>query len=274
MVSSTENSELDRQGVTGGTVADESSPIWRGYRVKLDQFEGPLDLLLFLIKKNEIDIYDIPLAVITGQYLIFLDGVEYLDLDRAGDYLLMAATLMSMKARTLLPGKETIYNEEEELTPEEELSLRLIEYQTFREVSRRLSEAASSRMKLHTRGNWLIIDDEYEGDEPDFKATPEVSINEMLRAFSKLIYTLKPREGHRVRLSAFSVEEKTGWIRNKLSKEEPFEFLSLFRGIIDREELVVTFIALLELINLGEAKVTQRGNFRKLVISKVVRSKK
>jgi segregation and condensation protein A len=129
-------------------------------------------------------------------------------------------------------------------------------------------------MKLHTRGNWLIIDDEYEEVELDFRATPEVSINEMLRAFSKLIYTLKPRESHRVRLFAFTVEEKAGWIRNKLSKEEPFEFLSLFRGIIDREELVVTFIALLELINLGEAKVTQRGNFKKLVVSKVVRSKK
>jgi len=246
--------------------ARDPAQSWKGYHVKLDPFEGPLDLLLYLIRKNELDIYDIPIAIVTRQYLSFLDGVDHVDLDRAGDFLLMAATLMAIKAKTLLPGRDAFSEEDVDVSPEEELSLRLLEYQAFREVSRQLSSAALNRMRLFPRGDWLVFGDE-EDDEDD--AGTEESINEMLKSFANLVYAMKPVESHRVNLASFTVEEKTGSIRMRLSREQRFEFLSLFRDIYVREELVVTFVALLELINMGEVKVTQRGNFNKLIITRV-----
>jgi segregation and condensation protein A len=238
--------------------------------VKLDRFEGPLDLLLHLVRRHEMDIYDIPIAIITSQYLSFLDEVGGLDLDRAGDYLLMAATLMAIKARTLIPGHEDD-EEEEDVDPNELLSLRLIEYQAFKEVSRRLSVAAGRRMKLYPRGDWLSLEDEAEDGEGDggAVAAPDISINEMLKSFTKLIYTIKPVERHHVSLAAYTVEEKIVRLRERLAGEGTFEFLSLFCGMVEREELVVTFVALLELIHLGEARVKQRGNFKKLIVFRI-----
>jgi segregation and condensation protein A len=270
MNKSTEHIEHEDFSTSARMPPGESASAWKGYHVELDQFSGPLDLLLHLVRKHEIDIYDIPIAVITEQYLSYLEGVEQIDLDRAGDFLLIAATLMVMKAKTLLPG---IQDEEEGelLAPEEELSLRLIEYQTFKEVSRQLSEAAMNRMKLYTRGDWFEID-EGNGDEEAHAAhSAEVTINEMLRAFSRLIFTLRPVENHHVEISHHTVAEQKSWIRKRLAEEGRLEFISLFRKLISREELVVTFIALLELIHLREAKVTQRGNFKKLMISSVDR---
>ncbi len=252
-------------GISDNMSAGEHAQSWRGYHVKLDPFEGPLDLLLYLIKKSELDIYDIPIAIVTRQYLSFLNDVDHVDLDRAGDFLLMAATLMAIKAKTLLPGRDVFSEEDIDVSPEEELSLRLLEYQTFREVSRQLSSAAMNRMRIFPRGDWLVFDDEE--DEED--TGTEQSINEMLKSFANLVYAMKPIESHRVNLASFTVEEKTGSIRRRLSREGRFEFLSLFRDIYIREELVVTFVALLELINMGEVRVTQRGNFKKLMITRV-----
>lgn len=269
---STGGNELTRPGASCDSGPIVAPQVWKGYHVRLDSFEGPLDLLLFLISKNELDIYNIPIAVITGQYLASLDGVEDLDLDLAGEYLLMAATLLAIKARTLLPGKEEIWDEEEEVSPEQALSLRLLEYQTYREVSRRLSEAASRRMRIHERGSWLGFDEDEMPEEEGI--APDVSMNEMLKAFTKLIFTIKPTEGHRVRLSPFTVEEKSTLIRRRIEQEGAFEFLSLFTEMVDREELIVTFVALLELIHLGVARVIQRGNFQKLIIKRVSGRKK
>lgn len=266
MSDTTEYENPEEIVTNAGTTTGGAIQTWKGYHVELDQFEGPLDLLLHLVRKHEIDIYDIPIAVITEQYLAYLEGVEQIDLDRAGDFLLIAATLMVMKARSLLPGVE---DEEETdlISPEEELSLRLIEYQTFKEISRQLSEAAVSRMQLFTRGDWFEIEDE-NGDEESVPASSvEVTINEMLRAFSRLIFTLRPPESHHVEVSRHTVAEQRTWIRKRLREEGKFEFISLFRKLGNREELVVTFIALLELINLREIKVTQKGNFKKLFIS-------
>ncbi len=268
MMESTEPMEHEDLSSPAGMTIRETPYDWKGYHVELDQFAGPLDLLLHLVRKHEIDIYDIPIAVITAQYLSYLESAERIDLDRAGDFLLVAATLMVMKARALLPGIED-EGEEDLLAPEEELSLRLIEYQTFKEVSRQLSEAAMNRMKLYTRGDWLDFD-EGNGDEEIPAATStDVSFNEMLRAFSRLIFTLKPVENHHVEISHHTVAGQREWIRQRLAAEGKLEFISLFRKLVSREELVITFIALLELIHLGEAKVTQRGNFKKLMISRI-----
>ncbi len=246
---------------------EERTVGWTGYHVRLEVFEGPLDLLLYLIRKNELDIYNIPIATITEQYLTFLDEAEYIDLDRAGDFLLMAATLMVMKARALLPGRESVPEEEIEIEPEKELALRLIEYQTFREMSRLLSESASKRLRLFTRGDWFRFEEEEEYEPGE--ESHDLTFNEMLRAFSNLLYTIKPKEGHRISTLPYTVEEKMSWIRGRLDQEGKFKFQSLFRGIADRMELVVTFIALLELMHVGDVKVRQRGNFKNLFVIKI-----
>jgi segregation and condensation protein A len=247
--------------------SNEHTPGWTGYHVMLEVFEGPLDLLLYLIKKNELDIYNIPVATITEQYLSFLDEVECIDLDRAGDFLLMAATLMVMKARALLPGREVVSEEDIDIEPEKELALRLIEYQTFKEMSKLLSESASNRLRLFTRGDWISFEEE-EDEEEQAEASHDLSINEMLKAFSNLIYTIKPSESHRISTISYTVEEKMSWIRSRLDKESKFKFQSLFGGIIERIEFVVTFIALLELMHVGDVKVRQRGNFKNLFVIK------
>jgi segregation and condensation protein A len=252
---------------TAEATPGEAGTEWSGHHIRLESFEGPLDLLLYLIRRHEMDIYEVPIAEIAGQYLAHLDQVESLDLDRAGDYLLVAATLLTIKAAMLLPGREEPEEEDEDLDPERQFALRLVEYQTFKEVSRRLSEAAAGRMKLYPKGGWLVFDG---AEEPEEEEEPEadLSINEMLKAFTRLIFTIRPSEGHRVELEAWTVEEKVRAIRARLEREGRFEFLSLFEGLCVREELVVTFVALLELIHAGEARVSQRGNFSTLIVTR------
>jgi len=222
--------------------------------VKLDRFEGPLDLLLHLIRRDEVDIYDIPISHITQQYLAYLDLMRAFDLDVAGEFLLMAATLMRIKAKMLLPAPPT-GEEEEEGDPREELVQRLIEYRQFKEAAGTLKLREEERRLLYERG--MLPSDEDTGPLPLAPA----SLFDLLDAFNRVIARIPEAVVYEVRAEVYDVEEKMALIASQAAELGTISFAGLLARCRARLEMVVTFIALLELIKLGQVTVIQDGRF-------------
>jgi segregation and condensation protein A len=231
------------------------------YKIKLEIFEGPLDLLLYLIKEDELNIYDIPITRITEQYLEYINLMQELDLDIAGEFLVMAATLMHIKSKMLLPpdpaGIET-----EEPDPRSELVKRLLEYKAFKEASERLRVFEAERGKIFTRTNV-----EPEKDENDLSLV-DVSLFELLNAFSKVLKGLQKNELHEIVKDEFTVAEKVHEIFHRLAKRPVVYFSELFTAAKNKLEVITTFLALLELVRLREVLVKQPGHFGEIEISR------
>ena len=217
--------------------------------VKLARFEGPLDLLLHLIKRDEIDIYDIPIAHITQQYLAYLDLMRSFDLEVAGEFLVMAATLMRIKARMLLPATPT--EEEEEGDPREELVQRLIEYRQFKEAAGTLRTREDERRLLFERG--MLPSDEDAGPLPLAPAT----LFDLLDAFNRVVARLPEPAVYEVHAEAFDVEDKMSLIARTVAEQGSVSFTTLMQNCRARAEVIVTFIALLELAKEALIDVTQ-----------------
>ncbi|MFH1277807.1 MAG: segregation/condensation protein A [Candidatus Eisenbacteria bacterium] len=233
-----------------------------GYRVVLESFEGPLDLLLYLIKRDEIDIYDIPIARVTQQYLEHVRLMQALDLEVAGEFLVMAATLMRIKAKMLLPKPEA-EGEEEEEDPREELVRRLLEYRRFKNVAERLRERAVERGLLVGRGRLDLEGPEEE--EPEELQIP-VDLVGLLRTFAQLIARAPRMEAYEVILDEFTLDEKVERIENILDRDGEVEFTDLFSEGASRAEVVVTFIAMLELLRLQRIRLRQAALFGRIWI--------
>ncbi|MFH1680274.1 MAG: segregation/condensation protein A [Candidatus Eisenbacteria bacterium] len=233
-----------------------------GYKVDLESFQGPLDLLLFLIKRDEIDIYDIPIARVTEQYLEHIRLMQMLDLEVAGEFLVMAATLMRIKARMLLPRPELEEGEEEE-DPREELVRRIIDYRRFKNIADRLRDRAEERSHLAGRP-------EPDGEDPEPADRGEVLIpvdlTGLLRLFADVMERTPRLEPYEVILHEYTLEEKIERIENALRKAEEVEFEGLFEPEAKRAEIVVTFIALLELLRLQRIALVQAGLFGRIRI--------
>jgi segregation and condensation protein A len=226
--------------------------------VRLARFEGPLDLLLHLIKRDEIDIYDIPIAHITQQYLAYLDLMRSFDLEVAGDFLVMAATLMRIKSKMLLP-LPAVGEEEEEGDPRELLVQRLVEYRQFKEAASTLKEREEERRLLFERG-MLPADDEM-GPLPLAPAT----LFDLLDALNRVLARSPERTVYDVQAEAFDVEDKMALI-TRLSEGSPVSFASLMMRCSVRAEMIVTFMALLELVKLGVVSVIQAEAFGEISI--------
>jgi segregation and condensation protein A len=233
------------------------------YKIKIDSFEGPLDLLLHLINKFEIDIYDIPAAEITNQYLLYVKTMQQLELDVASEYLVMAATLIAMKSRSLLPDHSLEEDEGvEEEDPREELTRRLIEYKKYKEAAIKLQELEEERTKLFSRppADALFA--------PAGEGPLNVTIYDMLGAFQKMTRRKKlavPRKAT-VRREEISVESRMKSLMKTLrDTEEPVLFEDLFQSH-ERDELVVSFLAILELMKQNEITVMQKGSFAELYV--------
>lgn len=228
------------------------------YNIKIPAFEGPFDLLLHLIKENKIDIYDIPIAVITGQYLQYIKMMKELDLDVAGDFLVMAATLIHIKSRMLLPVDEEAPEEEQE-DPRLELIQRLLEYQTFKDASLGLREKEEEWMNIFHREP--LKDDEAgtESAEPELYLF-DVNLFDLLGAFKKILNTAPP-EIVRITREALTVKDKISHIMEMLENNDTIRFEDLFKEDRSRVQIVVTFVALLELIRLGLARAYQENDF-------------
>ena len=228
------------------------------YNVKIPAFEGPFDLLLHLIKENKVDIYDIPIAVITGQYLQYLEMMEELDLDMAGDFLVMAATLIHIKSRMLLPVDEEAPGEEQE-DPRLELIQRLLEYQTFKDASLGLREKEEEWMNIFHREPIKDEEAEAESTEPELYLF-DVNLFDLLGALKEILNTAPP-EIVRITREALTVKDKISHIMEMLENNDTVRFEDLFKEDRSRIQIVVTFVALLELIRLGLVRAYQENDF-------------
>ncbi|MBI5235016.1 MAG: segregation/condensation protein A [Deltaproteobacteria bacterium] len=223
------------------------------YNIKLDIFEGPLDLLLHLIKKNEVDIYDIPIASITAQYLEYLEMIKEFNLEFAGEFLVMAATLVHIKSKLLLPvDEEAAPDEDEGFDPREELVARLLEYQRYKEAAHELNARPMLGRDVFARGG--AFDTGELGGEPGFV---NVSVFDLMEAL-KDIFKRAPK-GRTIELTVerFKIADKINEIMELLAVQKSAVFTSLFRDDATRGEIVVTFLAILELAKLVLVRLHQ-----------------
>lgn len=213
------------------------------YRVELEQFEGPMDLLLFFIKRDEIDIYDIPIAQIADEYLAYVRVLEEIDLDGVGDFIYMAALLINIKARMLLPSQETD-EEGEVVDPRRELVERLLEYVRFKEAADQLSTRREHRREHFTRGD---ANTDRERVEEDHDVEVDASVYELVEALGRVLQDEEEQEDvHRVEPLEHSVEDQQVYVINELSRHSRIPFRELVGGK-SRGFVIATFLALLEL---------------------------
>lgn len=244
-----------------------------GYQVNLDVFEGPLDLLLHLVKKHELSILDIPIAFVTEKYLEYLDAMTGLDIDVAGEYLVMAATLCHIKSRELLPSPEPLEDEgetpegeEAEVDPRADLIRRLLEYQKYKEAADQLGQRPVVGRNVWGRG---APTEEALGDgvDPDAIAPlAQFPVHKLIEAFDRVMQRAKVKVAHNVLIDRLSVSQKIAELTDRLETEGRFTFSSMFSFLKDgavrtveevRHEAVVTFLALLEMAKLRLIALTQ-----------------
>ena len=236
--------------------------------VTLANFEGPLDLLLHLIKKNEVSIYDIPIALITAQYLETIQFMQDLNLDVAGDYLVMATTLIHIKSKMLLPRPETAAGVEgEEEDPRDALVRRLIEHQKFKAAAGLLHEREQLRAAQWQRSDESVAALAGDGYEPEL----EVDLFSLLSAFQAVVDRAKQRPKLLLPPEQISLEVRIDQLLVRLSETEACGFEDLFVDVQDRGGLIVTFLALLEMIRLKLVRVFQSGSFGPIRVYKRAR---
>lgn len=219
-------------------------------RVQLEIFEGPLDLLLHLIKKNEVSITDIPIASITEQYLATLELMETLSLDVAGEFLVMAATLIHIKSRMLLPAGADEADEDEGDDPRDELVRRLLEYQRFKDAADQLEQREVLSRDVFVRSATPAE----EAAAPTFR---ELSVFELLNALRRVIDRLPKDVFHQVELDKITVREKMTLLLDKLRAQSRVFFEELFTDAKTRMDVVVTFLAMLELVKVRAIRIFQ-----------------
>jgi len=233
------------------------------YKVKLTQFEGPLDLLLFFIKRDELNIYDIPIARLTKEFLEYVNLIKILDLEVAGDFILMASTLMHIKVRMLLPRE--IDEKGEEIDPRADLVKALLEYKRYKEMSEELSYFESNQRKRKYRGNFSA----------DIKEAPNeydillknVSIYDLAKAFKFAIEQVKEEPVHQIKKLNVSIEEQITFIIEKLKEFPELHFLQLIEFLKEKIRIIVTFIALLELVKVGRIGIQATPLYNDFIIT-------
>ncbi|MGI9087958.1 MAG: segregation and condensation protein A [Chthoniobacterales bacterium] len=237
------------------------------YKVKLEIFEGPLDLLLYLIKRDELDIYEISLERITKQYLEYLQAFKELNIDVAGEFVVMAANLIYLKSRSLLPVDQQPPEEDvEEDDPRWDLIRQLIEYKKFKEAAEQLQVRQLVQEQIFFR--------EPAGYEA-LTSTPlplgEVGIFQLINAFQMVLKRIEAREDlQEIFGEHFTVSDKIDWILQRVGDGVPLRFSELFASVASRVEIVVTFLALLELIRLRQVRATQPNPFDEIEIAAAV----
>lgn len=235
------------------------------YQVKLEVFEGPLDLLYHLVQKEEIDIWDIPIARITQQYLQYLDAMRELDIEVAGEFLVMAARLLYIKARMLLPEVKESTDESEGDDPRLDLAAALLEYALFKEAAARLGERAEGRDALFPRPEVYAP----KAQAPQYKdPTGGVSADALAKAMARVLAAMKPPGPVAAPSVKVSVAEKVSSLRRLFARRRSMSFDALFEGETSRPEVVATFLALLELIRRGYLLAKQERIFGPILIER------
>ena len=225
------------------------------YEVKLDIFEGPLDLLLYLIKKEEVDIYNIPIAAVTDQYLQHVELMRSMNLDLAGEYLVLAATLLHIKSKMLLPVEEKEDGEPEEPDPRAELVRQLLEYQTFKEAALNLNARALLERDVFKLGAAPEIQ---AGDEEEMI---EVSLFDLVEAFREIVSNIKEKELLDFDIEKISLSDRIHQILERLSAEKSLNFRDLLEDVHDRTMIIYTLLAILELMKMRIVRAYQSHTF-------------
>jgi segregation and condensation protein A len=236
------------------------------YKVKLEVFEGPLDLLLYLIKQDEIDIYDISIERITRQYLEYLQAFKELNIELAGEFIVMAANLIYLKSRSLLPVDQQPPDENvEEDDPRWDLIRQLIEYKKFKEAATQLHLRELEQERIFARED---------GSSPPLEEPfrlGEVGIFQLINAFQAVIKRVEARQDMQEIFSErFSVSEKIDAILQRVAAGAAIRFSDLFGAVVSRVEVVVTFLALLELIRLNQVRALQKNVFEEIEIAAAI----
>jgi segregation and condensation protein A len=226
-------------------------------RIQLPQFEGPLDLVLYLIRREKIDVHDIPIAPITRQYMAYLDLMQELNLDVAGEFFVMAATLIHIKSKMLVPIEPTeAVGDEELVDPRDELVRRLLEFQRYKEAAGVLHQQAQIRAAQWTRPDTVLPRFDDAGEE-----MIEAGLYDLIAAFKELLERRKVLVAHEVEDEGPPVEQRMLELLEMIREGESLEFLELFAALETKAEMITTFLALLELIRLKRVRVYQRGMF-------------
>lgn len=228
------------------------------YNIKLPQFEGPFDLLLFFIERDELDIHDIPIATITEDFLSYIRQMEQMNIDLASEFILVAATLCRIKAKLLLPRK-AVDEEGNEIDPREELVRRLLEYKRYKAVLDEMRSLEEMRSQKHLRGNVTA-----ELKKIANKALVDVELEsltlfKLLKSFERVMQRFEdahPKVTHRIIRFNYTVEEQQAFIFSKIEKGKKTDFSSIFNSCQNRIHAIVTFLALLELINAQQVLIT------------------
>ncbi len=235
------------------------------YRVKLNDFEGPLDLLLFFIKRDQLDIYDIPIARIAREFLDYIHIMQMLDLEVVGDFIVMAATLMQIKVKMLLPHEEGIEDLIEE-DPRKELADRLAEYARFKEAARNFGHLEEEGNKLLYRS--YFKQDERQYTSPETEQLKNATLIDLITAFKRAMDKMDTTPYHNIQRLNVTIDEQIEFLLETIDVRKPVHFLELASGIHEKIKLVVTFIALLELIKRHVLRVQTSGGFNDFIISK------
>jgi segregation and condensation protein A len=232
------------------------------YKIKLNEFEGPLDLLLFFLRRDELDIYDIPISRITKEFMTYLHLLEQLDLEVAGDFILMAATLMQIKVKMLLPKE--IDEKGEEVDPRADLVKALLEYKRYKEMSEEMGFMEAGMRKYNYRGNF----------EEDTKLAPNdfesllknITIYDLIKAFKKVLLDKPTEPVHQIKKFNITIDEQISYILEKLKVKSTIGFIELMIDLQEKIRIVVTFIALLEMVKAGTIGLRESHNLNDFVI--------
>ncbi len=229
---------------------------------KINEFEGPLDLLLHLIKENKMDIMNIEIEKITEQYISYLNEQEKMNLEIASEYLVMASELIELKSKLLLPNPKVEETEEEQIDPREELVNRLLEYQAYKEITKVLKEKEELRKEIYTKSpenikNYI---------EEDTKLSSDITLDDLVEAFKKYLERKKESRPLKTKVTTneISVSSRRLEIKSILKKKPKVSFFELF-PVLNKEYIVATFLAILEMAKNKELKITQDKNFDDII---------
>lgn len=235
------------------------------YQVRIENFEGPLDLLLHLIKKNEINIYDIPIAMIAQQYLSYIEAMKDLNLTVAGEFLVMAATLLQIKSKMLLPVEEHAEDDEDGPDPREELVRRLLEYKAFKEAARQLDTQERMWRDIYSRPA-VSVEADLQSDDA---MLDNIGLFDLVDALQTILDRNPGKKLLEIVPDNLTVRDRMTVILEALEGEESIGFEALFDASCHRLMIIVTFLALLELIRLRTVRVYQAENFGPILVSRM-----
>ena len=240
------------------------------YKIMIDVFEGPMELLLHLIDRAEIDIYDIPISLITDQFIEYLHKMEELNLEITSDFLVMAATLLEIKSKMLLPQREKLENnqlEMEEVDPRAELVRKLVEYKKYKHITDKLREMESIQSKVYYKPKEDTIDT----FNDDFELV-DLNIDDLLKALNNIIIRrnkkAKVLDVREIQREEYTLEKCVSEIKERLNRENTIYFSDLLKEDSTKSEIITYFLSILELINLKYIHVVQEEDFSDLIITK------